>query len=362
MSAKKKAKPPKDGKKPRARSNQRGRAPARRRPSVPPTPPVSESNVLADAGQVFHRRAPWSHWMNVRSNLYWIYDGPVSPVGRYGKFREGVLSAWLLRRGTVTVEHNGQQISAVAGEWLVPWPGLRHQEFSKDASLLSVRFQAAWPDGELLFSKGLSMVFPARYHPDLESSATRLLEVVENHIPDSSVDLAAVALGMDEFLHAKAALLEFLAVFYRVMCAIGLQPARIGLRDERVIAALQHLDGLELSSRVKENDLALGAGLSGSQFTRLFREEIGSTPKQYFERRRLDYAEQMLAGTAVPIKEICYDLGFTRLSDFSAWCKNHFGTSPRSFRSLSPHLPRAQGLGIGFAPNKPTFRRDSPTN
>jgi AraC-like DNA-binding protein len=299
--------------------------------------------------------------MNVRSNLFWIYDGPVSPMGRSGKFREGVLSAWLLRRGSVVVEHDGQRISASAGEWLVPWPGLRYQEFSRDASLLSIRFQAAWPDGQLLFSKGLSVAFPARYHPDLESSAVDLLEVVKSHIPKSEIDLAAVTLGMDEFLHAKAAMLEFLAVFYRVMCAIGLQPARIGLRDERVIAALQYLDSLGLEARIKESDLAFGAGLSASQFTRLFRQEVGSTPKQYFERRRLDFAEKMLAGTSVPIKEICYSLGFTRLSDFSAWCTNHFGVSPRSLRCLSPHLPRAQGsIDSSFSQN-PTFRRDSPT-
>ena len=323
---------------------------------------MPESKEPAEAGRVFHRRASWSHWMNVRSNLFWIYDGPVSPVGRCGKFREGVLSAWLLRRGSVTVEHDGQRISAAAGEWLVPWPGLRYQEFSRDASLLSVRFQASWPDGQLLFSRGLSVAFPARYHPDLEASATRLLDVARSHIPKSSVDLAAVSLGMDEFLHAKAAMLEFLAVFYRVMCAIGLQPARIGLRDERVIGALQYLDALDLASRVKESELAVGAGLSASQFTRLFREEVGSTPKQYFERRRLDFAEKMLAGTSVPIKEICYDLGFTRLSDFSAWCKNHFEASPRSFRALSPHLPRAQGSSPRGAAKNQTFRGESRTS
>jgi AraC-like DNA-binding protein len=313
------------------------------------------------SAQVFHRRAPWSHWMNVRTNLFWIYDGDVPAEGRKGKFNEGVLSAWLLRRGQVVVEHDGQKITASAGEWLIPWPGLKFQEFSEDAALLSIRFQAAWPDGQPLFSKGLSVAFPARYHPDLEASATHLLELVQSNSPKAALSLTAVGIGMDEFLQIKAALMKFVAVFYRVMCAIGLQPARIGLRDERVISALQQLDTLDLSHRIQKAPLAMNAGLSPSQFVRLFRDEVGYTPKQYLERRRLSFAEQMVAGTSVPIKEICYNLGFVRLSDFSAWFKNNFNISPRGFRTQSPHLPRAQGEGLASELENTATRRDVPS-
>jgi AraC-like DNA-binding protein len=43
----------------------------------------------------------------------------------------------------------------------------------------------------------------------------------------------------------------------------------------------------------------------------------------------------MLAGTVVPIKEIAYNLGFTRLSDFSTWFRKHYGIAPRQFREAA---------------------------
>ena len=116
------------------------------------------------------------------------------------------------------------------------------------------------------------------------------------------------------------------------MCALGLQPSRLGIRDERILAALQRLDGLPYAEKLVESRLAGEFGLGVSQFVRLFRQELGETPKQYFGQRRRDYARQMLGGSAVPIKEVALNLGFGRLSDFSAWFKKYFEMAPREFR------------------------------
>jgi AraC-like DNA-binding protein len=96
-----------------------------------------------------------------------------------------------------------------------------------------------------------------------------------------------------------------------------------------------------LSERLSESRLAKESGVGESQFVRLFRQEMGETPKQYFDQRRRNYCREMLTGSNVPIKEVAFTLGFSRLSDFSAWFKHHFGLSPRSFRAQvlhSPHL------------------------
>ena len=274
----------------------------------------------------------WREWTNLQTNLAWIYGGPVSAANRRGHYSPDHMGAWLIERGQVMLRQNGRTLTARAGEWLVPWPGYRYQEFSDDARILSVRFQASWPDGKPLFERGLSVKFPAARFKELEKDARELLELAGPVIPADPIQLATAAIPLADFLAVKIALLKWLSTFYGVLCSVGLQPSRLGISDERIVAALQRLDGLPYSEKLVEKRLAGEFGLGASQFVRLFRQELGETPKQYFSQRRRNYARQMLAGSAVPIKEIALTLGFVRLSDFSAWFKKYFKIAPRPFR------------------------------
>jgi AraC-like DNA-binding protein len=111
----------------------------------------------------------------------------------------------------------------------------------------------------------------------------------------------------------------------------------VGISDARIVTTLQRLDSFPLSGRLRESAIAAEVGLGVSQFVRIFREEMGETPKQYFDQRRRAYCRQMLGATSVPIKEIAYNLGFSRLSDFSAWFKHQFDMPPRTFRKTAGH-------------------------
>jgi AraC-like DNA-binding protein len=242
------------------------------------------------------------------------------------------MAAWLVRRGHVTLKQPGKTLTAKAGEWLVPWPGDRYQEFSEHAEILSVRFQAAWPDGKPLFDRGLSVKFAAAGFPELESSTRQLLALAQKVIPADPLQLSTIPVQFSQFLVIKAALLGWISLLHHALCAIGLQPSRIGIRDERIVGAIQRLDGFMLTEKRIEARLARESGLGPSRFVRLFRESLGETPKQYFDQRRYDYCRQLLAGTSVPIKEIAFNVGFRRISDFSAWFKNRCDKSPRQFR------------------------------
>ena len=242
------------------------------------------------------------------------------------------MAAWFVRRGQVTLKQPGKTLTAHAGEWLVPWPGDRYQEFSDQAEILSVRFQAAWPDGKPLFDRGLSVKFAAAKFPGLELSARALLAAAHQVIPADPLQLATKLVPFGQFLAVKTALLRWIAEFHGTLCALGIQPSRIGIRDERIVGAIQRLDGFMLTEKRIESRLAAESGLGPSRFVRLFRESLGETPKQYFDKRRYDYCRQLLAGTSVPIKEIAFNVGFRRISDFSAWFKNRCDKSPRQFR------------------------------
>jgi AraC-like DNA-binding protein len=223
-------------------------------------------------------------------------------------------------------------VTARPGEWLIPWPGQRYQDFSDDAEILSVRFRAVWPDGRPLFDRGLSVKFAAREHPALEQSARALLGIASRVMPAEPRELVQTAVAFGDFIAVNCAFQAWLGCFHTTLCAVGLKPARLGIHDERIVAALQTLDSVGVAERLREHRLATAAGLGVSQFVRLFRQELGETPRQYFEQRRRAYACDMIASTAVPIKEIAHSLGMARLSDFSAWFKQHQGKSPRQFR------------------------------
>lgn len=275
----------------------------------------------------------WREWINLRTNLSWIYEGPVPAAFLNGNFSPDHMGAWLIRRGTVLLRQEGKVVTAGAGEWLVPWPGYRYQEFSKGAEILSVRFRAAWPDGKALFDRGLSVKFAGERFPRLEKLARALLRSARSIIPNDPVQLAQEAVPFERYIGVNLMFMRWLGEFYSTLCALGVKPARVGVHDERIVAALQELDAVALSERLREARLAQEAGLGVSQFVRLFRQELGETPKQYFDQRRRNYCREMLTGSAVPIKEVAFSLGFRRLSDFSAWFKGHFGLSPRNFRA-----------------------------
>lgn len=239
----------------------------------------------------------------------------------------------------MALRQDNKVIVAKAGEWMVPWPGYRYQEFSDDAEILSVRFRAAWPDGKAFFEQGLSITFPANKHPRLERLARDLLRSSRPVIPMDPVQLSEESVPFERYTVINLMFMRWLGELYAILCALGLKPARLGLHDERIVASLQKLDAAPLSERLREGWLAREVGLGVSQFVRLFRQEMGETPKQYFDQRRRAYCREMLTSSSVPIKEVAFGLGFSRLSDFSAWFKTHFGASPRKFRENVRHAP-----------------------
>ncbi len=276
--------------------------------------------------------APNQEWANLRLSLQWIYEGPVASSGRRGSFHPDNMAAWLLRKGSVRVEHEGRRLQARAGDWVVPWSGFRYQEFSPDAELLSVHFEAHWPDGKPLFDRGLSVRFPSASHPELERAARRLLRAAAALGTTEPLRWAGVSLGLGDYLKIHGLTGRFAEALAEVLRGRGLQPTRIGIRDERVRQAMGWLDAQSLEIRFREAELAAKVGLGEKQLVRLFRDAAGVTPRRYFEQRRREVVLRLLLESSMPIKEIAANLGFAHLSDFSAWFKGTHGLSPRDFR------------------------------
>jgi AraC family transcriptional regulator len=80
------------------------------------------------------------------------------------------------------------------------------------------------------------------------------------------------------------------------------------------------------------DDLVELSGLSQSHLIRMFKEHLGSTPIQYYNRLRLLEAEQLLLGTTMSIQDIAEKMGYSSPFHFSNRFSQWKGLSPKAFR------------------------------
>jgi AraC family transcriptional regulator of arabinose operon len=111
--------------------------------------------------------------------------------------------------------------------------------------------------------------------------------------------------------------------------------AGVARLDPRVRAAMDHVDAHFAEPGLGIRALAAVATLSESRFAHLFRQQLGTTPQQYVEHRRVARARDLLARTGLSVKEIAAEVGFASPFYFSLRFKRATGQSPRAFRRKS---------------------------
>lgn len=84
---------------------------------------------------------------------------------------------------------------------------------------------------------------------------------------------------------------------------------------------------------VSLNDLAYLCGRSLSSFKRDFYAIYQTTPAVWIREKRLVKAREMLS-TGMPVKEVCFSLGFESPAHFSRLFKSHFGQAPSETRLI----------------------------
>lgn len=274
------------------------------------------------------------HWGSLNLSLLWIYLGSVPPG--VSDYMEGFLSlsAWLVLQGEASVQVGKHKCSARKGEWLFARPVARHQKFSPDAKILSVRFRLEWPNGDQLFDQGLSRTLSGARHPNLERSARRLLRAVEkvSNRRFSDASFADRELDFLQYAGLEKNFLTWCGEVYAALVAEGLRPNLHQFGDVRMQAILEHLNAWPLAEPYRAADLARRAGLSRSHLDRLAIQAMGSSCKHYLERRRLQHALQRLRNRLIPVKQVAVETGFRHSSSFCLWFKRQTGKYPGEIR------------------------------
>lgn len=278
----------------------------------------------------------YRNWLNLKLHLLWCHNRRVAegtkatgPTLQFTEFTNS--AAWLVREGWAQVEHDGQRHTAHPGQWLIVKPGTRVQTFSHDARMLSIAFEARWPDGSPLYQEGLSLVIEAKEAPALEQKIRPILNAVMEIAPDTW-DVRDHQADLRCYLRLDQLLCEWLLALSDVIDRRGIRHSGHFGIDERVRMAVNLLHSRDLAEPFTLETLAAAVHTSPNHLIRLFRKDLQSTPHQFWDRLRIEHAQNRLRQPDIRVKEVSIDLGFKHLSHFSKWFKRHTGATPQSLR------------------------------
>ncbi len=108
---------------------------------------------------------------------------------------------------------------------------------------------------------------------------------------------------------------------------------RIGNRY--VEAAVEHINR-NLDKPMSVGTISAAVGLSTSRLTQLFRRHVGQSPKRYLRRERLLRACHYLDATDAPISQVAELVGYADPLHFSRVFRQVLGCSPRQYRERRP--------------------------
>lgn len=203
--------------------------------------------------------------------------------------------------------------------------------------------------GETVPARSLVIQFPEGFieqacatMPEIEAIRPLLARSHRGLLFDDKTSQAVRPL-MERLIEARG--LKRLALFWNVLDVLASAPEpevlaslsyELDLADinacgvNRAIAYLRE----HLTEPIGESELAALVGRSPSAFSRAFKRHTGTTLVRYKNQLRIDLACQLLLNSPdINVAEICYEVGFSNLSNFNRHFLKLKGMSPSQFRT-----------------------------
>lgn len=277
----------------------------------------------------------YTDWNNLRFALEWIYDASPAQRAQIGHHHFAGLSAWLIRKGGLTISGSGVEIDAAVGDWVFPPFKTDHRSFSDDLQIISIRFRATWGGDNELFQESIPHRCASADHPALEKTALKLLATVGPRMTTLKNEMIMLPVDIHRYVKIKRIFMNWIQEYLAVLHELGVEPHQVEITDERVRDAKIHLDAQPLDKSIREQALAEKVGISVAQLNRLFLKNIGVTPMAYFNERRFSHAKNMLINSATPLKQIGLELGHGDQANFTNWFRTKAQLSPKEFRRVA---------------------------
>ncbi|PAW79172.1 MAG: hypothetical protein B9S32_04240 [Verrucomicrobia bacterium Tous-C9LFEB] len=272
-------------------------------------------------------------WKHLNATIHWIYEGP--PQQAHGNSTRRDYTAWRIERGSVRIRRNGKNYFVKAGQWVILPPGRDERKFSSRSRILSIFFSAQWISGVPLFEFNEPIILHAAETSDWWRALLPMCRIVRKRFPKAYDRLGAQQVDFDTYSRLQYLFHNWLLYLWPQLDKHSAAVHLLAPHNERAIAMREHLDSQSLQEPFRLHALASQYGLCPTHANRIFYAQFGTTPKRYFEQRRLRQAQSELQSGNCPIKEIAWRLGFSHNSLFSTWFLKKCQVAPRQYRSNS---------------------------
>jgi AraC-like DNA-binding protein len=128
----------------------------------------------------------------------------------------------------------------------------------------------------------------------------------------------------------------FLRLLFRFAKAFERSPHHVIQHPPADVARMLEAVEISLAQRreFEVDDAATEAGISQRHASRRFRQHVGMSIAQYYQRRRIHLACNLLLDGARSITDIAHELNFADGAHFSRTFVSERGMSPREFRKV----------------------------
>lgn len=109
--------------------------------------------------------------------------------------------------------------------------------------------------------------------------------------------------------------------------------SKIEMEDNRIAKTVLYIRK-HLHEAIELEKLAEISCLSKDHFIRLFKKELGTTPLQYINQKKIEKAQLLLITEELAVKEIAFQLAFEDYSYFNRLFKKITGVTPQEYRRL----------------------------
>ena len=109
--------------------------------------------------------------------------------------------------------------------------------------------------------------------------------------------------------------------------------SKIEMEDNRIAKTVLYIRK-HLNEAIELEKLAEISCLSKDHFIRLLKKELGTTPLQYINQKKIEKAQLLLITEELAVKEIAFQLAFDDYSYFNRLFKKTTGVTPQEYRRL----------------------------
>ena len=107
--------------------------------------------------------------------------------------------------------------------------------------------------------------------------------------------------------------------------------ARYGIASPKLVEIIARMEG-SIEHPLEVRHIAQAVGISARQMERLFREQIGHSPRSFYRKIRLEAARTLLRQSIQSILNVALQCGFSSTSHFCHAYKRAFGVAPTDER------------------------------